>query len=112
MVNSCSSAPQVLVDIGAGIGMFSLAAAARGHSVIAFEMAEKSLQSFHASIAYNGFEPLIKVHQVTPLIPSANLWAACMCISPLLIKLNDEAFLETRPHLPGPAILFCGLLTL
>jgi FkbM family methyltransferase len=67
---------QVLVDIGAGIGLFSLAAAARGHSVIAFEMAEKSLQSFQASIAYNGFAKLIKVHQVLP-IPSSREFSYC-----------------------------------
>ena len=89
---------QVLVDIGAGIGMFSLAAAARGHSVIAFEMAEKSLQSFRASIAYNGFEPLIKVHQVTPL-PWAPFLPAL-----LYLKAGARSIPPTLP-LPHPTLL-------
>lgn len=55
---------QALVDIGAGIGMFSLAAASRGHPVIAFERANNSLQSFQSSIDYNGFGKLITLHQV------------------------------------------------
>ncbi len=52
------------MDIGAGNGYFSLAAAARGHRAIAFELSNNSLASFEASIAYNGFEKLITVHKV------------------------------------------------
>lgn len=55
---------QVLVDIGAGIGYFSLAAAARGHRAIAFELSNNSLASFEASIVYNGFQNMITVHKV------------------------------------------------
>lgn len=51
----------VLVDVGAGQGFFSLAAAARGHRVIAFEASPVSLDAFRAGIAYNGFEGLISV---------------------------------------------------
>ncbi|KAI8469837.1 MAG: hypothetical protein J3K34DRAFT_385638 [Monoraphidium minutum] len=51
----------VFVDVGAGEGFFSLAAAARGHRVLAFEAAPASLEAFRASIAYNGFEGLIEV---------------------------------------------------
>ena len=46
--------------------MFSLAAASRGHPVLAFELANNSLQSFKASIAYNGFDKLIALHEVLP----------------------------------------------
>jgi hypothetical protein len=52
----------VLVDVGAGHGFFSLAAAARGYQVIAFESSPGSLAAFQASIAYNGFQELITVH--------------------------------------------------
>lgn len=55
---------QTLVDIGAGIGLFSLMAAARGHQVIAFETAPHSIESFNASIHYNGFQDHIQIHQV------------------------------------------------
>lgn len=55
---------QVLVDIGAGNGYFSMAAAARGHRVIAFELSNKSLASFEASVAYNGFEKMVTLHKV------------------------------------------------
>jgi hypothetical protein len=47
--------------VGAGHGFFSLAAAARGHRVIAFETAPGSLAAFKASIAYNGFGSLIEL---------------------------------------------------
>ncbi|CAL8471301.1 g10843 [Coccomyxa elongata] len=55
---------RVLVDIGAGNGYFSLAAAARGHRVIAFELSNKSLASFEASVAYNGFDKMVTLHKV------------------------------------------------
>ena len=55
---------QVLLDVGAGAGYFSLAAAARGHRAIAVELSSASLASFEASIAYNGFGKLITLHKV------------------------------------------------
>ncbi len=45
----------VVVDVGAGYGMFSLAAAARGLRVVAFEASPKSAVALQASIAFNGF---------------------------------------------------------
>ncbi len=51
----------VFVDVGAGEGFFSLAAAARGHRVIAFESSPPSLEALRASISYNGFGRLIEV---------------------------------------------------
>jgi hypothetical protein len=51
----------VFVDVGAGEGFFALAAAARGHRVIAFEAAAPSLRALRAGIAYNGFEGLVEV---------------------------------------------------
>ena len=42
------SSRSTLVDVGAGQGLFSLAAAARGHRVIAFETSGPSVASFHA----------------------------------------------------------------
>lgn len=53
----------VLVDVGAGHGFFSLAAAARGHHVVAFESSTGSLAAFKASIAYNGFDSAIELHE-------------------------------------------------
>ncbi len=55
---------QVLLDIGAGIGFFSLAAAARGHRSIAFELSRNSLESFRASLAYNGLQHMVDIHEV------------------------------------------------
>lgn len=56
----------MLVDVGAGSGFFSLAAAAGGHPVLAFETSPDSLEAFNASIQYNGFQQLISVF-TTPL---------------------------------------------
>ena len=60
---------QVLLDVGAGNGYFSLAAAARGHDVIAFELSNTSLASFEASAKYNGFQKAITLHKVSSPSP-------------------------------------------
>ena len=64
MPESCLDGVQVLVDVGAGIGYLSLAAAARGHSVIAFELATRTLVSFAASMQHNNLSHAITLHQV------------------------------------------------
>lgn len=55
------SKQNVLVDVGAGYGLLSLAAAARGHRVHAFELGPASLEALEASIQHNGFEHLVQV---------------------------------------------------
>lgn len=68
---------QTFVDIGAGIGLFSLMAASRGHPVIAFEMGKNSIESFNASLVYNGFQDRVQIHQVRPLYaPQFCKWMA------------------------------------
>ena len=59
---------RVLLDVGAGMGMFSLAAAARGHKVVAFELANTSLHAFQESIAFNGFGERIQLQKVGPTV--------------------------------------------
>jgi hypothetical protein len=53
-----------LVDVGAGYGLVSLAAAARGHRVHSFELGPGSLRALEASIERNGFGSLVHVHKV------------------------------------------------
>lgn len=48
-------------DVGAGYGLLSLAAAARGHRVHAWELGPASLEALEASLAHNGFEHLVQV---------------------------------------------------
>lgn len=60
---------KVLLDIGAGQGLFSLAAAARGHKALAFELSAKSLASLEASIAFSSLHHLVDVHEVILLFP-------------------------------------------
>ncbi len=43
-------AGRALVDVGAGLGYFALAAAARGHRVLAFESAPKSVAAFKVCV--------------------------------------------------------------
>jgi hypothetical protein len=52
------------VDIGAGVGFFSLAAAARGHRSLAFETSPKHLRALRTSVARNRFQELITVRPV------------------------------------------------
>ena len=56
---------KVLLDIGAGQGLFSLAAAARGHQALAFELSAKSLASLEASVAFSSLSHLLHVHKVS-----------------------------------------------
>lgn len=57
---------QVLLDVGAGIGYYSLAASARGHQSIATELSAGSTASFKASIWHNGFDEAITLHEACP----------------------------------------------
>ena len=53
----------VLLDVGAGLGLFSLAAAARGFPVIAYEWGGGD-ELLEASVAHNGFGELVDVRVV------------------------------------------------
>ncbi len=82
------------------MGMFSLAAAARGHKAYAFELSPKSLASLEASIEFNGFQHLITVQKVGQLLP----WAAvvrhrCRSDSPACCSGMHQ------PAGSGPALL-------
>lgn len=52
------------MDIGAGVGFFSLAAAARGHRSLAFETSPKHLRALRTSVARNRFQELITLRPV------------------------------------------------
>lgn len=54
----------VVVDIGAGYGMFTLSAAARGLRVVAFEASEKSAAALEASIDFNNVASKVQLHKV------------------------------------------------
>ncbi|PNG99511.1 hypothetical protein TSOC_014706, partial [Tetrabaena socialis] len=55
----------VLVDLSAGPGFFSLAAAARGHRVVAFESSARSIEAFSAAVLYNGFQDRVRLYNVS-----------------------------------------------
>ncbi|KAL4425799.1 hypothetical protein ABPG75_009815 [Micractinium tetrahymenae] len=86
---SSSDQPPTLVDVGAGYGLFTLAAAARGHPVLAFEAAPKSAAALAASISYNGF-PTTLVRQ--PLGDTAG--TACLEVADVL----PPTIAESVPH--------------
>ncbi|KAK3248296.1 hypothetical protein CYMTET_42231 [Cymbomonas tetramitiformis] len=60
----------VLIDVGSGLGYFSLAAAARGHHVHAFETRPSHLRALHGSLSRNGFNDLVKLHTAPLGVPS------------------------------------------
>lgn len=59
------SANLSFLDIGAGLGLYSLTAAARGHRVFATELAVRSVVLLKDSIRQNGFEDFVTLHNVT-----------------------------------------------
>ena len=54
----------VALDIGANMGLFTLSAAALGHSVVAFEPSTANLKRLYASLFVNGFAHRVDVEQV------------------------------------------------
>ena len=54
----------VVVDVGAGYGLVSLAAASEGHRVVAFELGPKPLEAFKESIDRNDLGGLISVQEM------------------------------------------------
>ncbi len=51
-----------LLDIGAGLGFFSLAAASRHHPVVALELTDSNIEPFNMSIHANGFEEILQLY--------------------------------------------------
>ena len=51
-------------DVGAGYGLLTLAAAARGHRVVAFELGPHSLEALEGAVARNGFDHLVDLQKL------------------------------------------------
>lgn len=90
---------QVLLDIGAGPGLFSLAAAARGHRAIAVEASPLGADPFQASISFNGFEKRIQLHRVA----AGALDGETICVERGGQHISDSARGYSTPEV-GPTI--------
>lgn len=55
----------ILLDIGAGIGFYSITAAVRGHHVVASELSPLSLEAMRASLAENQVQSLVTLRNAT-----------------------------------------------
>jgi hypothetical protein len=82
----------LFVDVGAGQGFFSLAAAAKGHQVMAFEVSADSLGPFRASIEYNGFQGLVDLRNV-----SLGAEAGVVCLQPQQLEAAAVAVAGEQP---------------
>ena len=78
----------MLLDVGAGQGYLALAAAARGHRSLAFEADPVALASLNASLAFNGFQHLVTVHQVS--LGLLQTPAACLLCAVHLMQQPEE----------------------
>jgi FkbM family methyltransferase len=78
----------VLVDVGAGYGMASLAAASQGHRVVAFELRPTPLDALKKSIDRNGFDALISLREVP--LGSTEQDGDIVCLRGPLIKDPNE----------------------
>ena len=85
-----------LVDIGAGLGYFSLAAAARGHQVHAFEVAPASLELLRHSVEANGFQGLIRVQELA--LGDAD---DTICVERAGVSESLQVWLCSLPPLPS-----------
>lgn len=56
-----------VLDVGAGLGLFTLAAASKGHPVLALEDSELDRKALQASIDFNQFRSLVSVVPENPL---------------------------------------------
>lgn len=57
--------PPILLDIGAGLGFYTVTAAVRGYHVVASELAPRSIRALQASLKENGVQKQVRVHNVT-----------------------------------------------
>lgn len=57
--------PPILLDVGAGIGFYTVTAAVRGHPVVAAELAPRSVAALQASLEENGVDGLVRISNVT-----------------------------------------------
>jgi FkbM family methyltransferase len=64
-------AGQTLIDVGAGVGTVSLAAAASGCRVLALEASSASVRLLRTAVAYNGFESVTVVHGSASAAPAS-----------------------------------------
>lgn len=90
IVGSLKRIPGVFVEVGAGYGLTSLAAASRGHKVIAFEVGSKSLEAFQDSISRNGFQDLIKVHKYPLGSASQEGESVCLRVSESNMTIDSD----------------------
>ena len=86
---------QVLLDVGAGMGFYTTAAAAAGRKVEAMEAGHWSLVTLQASVAYNGFAREVNVQQVGAQAHWHGDRLASLCS------------LQRNPH-PYPALRGCA----
>ena len=77
-----------LVDIGANVGMYTLAAAAAGHTAHAFEPTPLTVQKLLRSIEVNGFGPLVTLY---PMCLGASRVAVALAKSD-----SNQGFLSHR----------------
>ena len=80
---------KLFVDVGSGYGLVSLAAAARGHRVKAFEVGSKSSGAFKRSIAWNALDSLIDLEEIPLGSEKQNGEYVCLRTKGVLIDSDD-----------------------
>lgn len=80
----------VLIDVGAGYGLASLAAASRGHHVIAFEVGSKSLEAFKESVDRNSFGEQVTVHEYPLGSSTQDGETVCLRVSESTMAMDSD----------------------
>jgi predicted nicotinamide N-methyase len=96
-----------VVELGAGLGLPSFAAALRGADVLATDWAEDAVELLRENAARNGITlraERVRWDEPEPVLASAP-WDLVLCADVLYEQRNAELLLELLPQLGGEVLL-------
>jgi predicted nicotinamide N-methyase len=107
VVGDLDLAGKRVLELGAGLGLPSLAAAIRGGNVLATDWAEDAVVLLRDNAARNGLEvraERVRWDEPELLLPGAP-WDLVLCADVLYEQRNADALLELLPRLGGEILL-------
>ena len=97
------------LDIGAGLGFFSLAAASRHHPVVALELTDSNIKPFNMSIHTNGFAEVLKLHTNINDFKNASRSLCTKPKSETNDRMNDEEHSVSEEEMQNANVTDCAM---